>query len=166
MGKAREGLKRYYNNIKDVADDECEGAIPCSNLVCKFINHVPTGKRHNRIWNANTKLAAARTSHITQMAALYGDKKWSTYVYPKQPISKGASDITVISIAGNRMYHHGEEVTSSSVSCAIKGFLSFIQQVPRPVFLAGHNIKVFDCPLLFNALKRNVNISMCIKINI
>ncbi|XP_063412067.1 uncharacterized protein LOC134694891 [Mytilus trossulus] len=69
----------------------------------------------------------ARTSHITQMAAVYGDKKWSTYVFSKQPISKGASDITDLSIAGNRMYHHGKEVVSSSVSCAIEGFLSFLQ---------------------------------------
>ncbi|CAC5421658.1 unnamed protein product [Mytilus coruscus] len=101
----------------------------------------------------------ARTSHITQMAPVYGDKTWSTYVFPKQPISKGASDITGISISGNRMYHHDKEVTSSSVSCAIEGFLSFIQQVPKPVVLAGHNIKVFDCPLLFNALEKNVKIS-------
>ncbi|CAG2249122.1 unnamed protein product [Mytilus edulis] len=89
---------------------------------------------------------------------------WSTYVFPKQPISKGASDITVLSIAGNRMYHHGKEVISSSVSCAIEGFLSFIQQVPRPVFLAGHNIKVFDCPLLFNALENNEKVSEFVKL--
>ncbi|OWF52305.1 hypothetical protein KP79_PYT09356 [Mizuhopecten yessoensis] len=83
---------------------------------------------------------AAQTSHITQMAAVYGDKKWSIYVFPKQPISKGASDITGISISGSRMYHHGKVVTPSSISCAIEGFLSFIQKVPKPVFLAGHNI--------------------------
>ncbi|CAG2244046.1 unnamed protein product [Mytilus edulis] len=57
-----------------------------------------------------------------------------------------------------------EYITSSSVSCAIEGFLSFIQQVPIPVFLAGHNIKVFDCPLLFNALENNEKVSEFVKL--
>uniref|UniRef100_A0A8W8NXR6 Mutator-like transposase domain-containing protein n=1 Tax=Magallana gigas TaxID=29159 RepID=A0A8W8NXR6_MAGGI len=33
--------------------------IPCMNSACKMINNVATGKRHNKIWDANTKLAAA-----------------------------------------------------------------------------------------------------------
>ncbi|XP_056004761.1 uncharacterized protein LOC125659810 isoform X2 [Ostrea edulis] len=33
--------------------------IPCSNTCCQYLNNVPTGKKHGRVWNANTKLAAA-----------------------------------------------------------------------------------------------------------
>ncbi|XP_061186114.1 uncharacterized protein LOC133195733 [Saccostrea echinata] len=33
--------------------------IPCMNTQCQFINNVPTGKRHNKVWDANSKLAAA-----------------------------------------------------------------------------------------------------------
>lgn len=32
------------------------------NSACKMINNVPTGKRHNKIWDANTKLAAVLTA--------------------------------------------------------------------------------------------------------
>ncbi|KAK3108389.1 hypothetical protein FSP39_006905 [Pinctada imbricata] len=38
--------------------------IPCSNINCKYINHVPTGKRHgeqSRTWDVNLKLANALT---------------------------------------------------------------------------------------------------------
>ncbi|XP_056013520.1 uncharacterized protein LOC130052467 [Ostrea edulis] len=33
--------------------------IPCSNTCCQYLNNVPTGKKHGRVWDANTKLAAA-----------------------------------------------------------------------------------------------------------
>ncbi|VDI23020.1 Hypothetical predicted protein [Mytilus galloprovincialis] len=33
--------------------------IPCYNTRCLHINNVATGKRHNKIWDANTKLATA-----------------------------------------------------------------------------------------------------------
>eukprot|EP00105_Crassostrea_gigas_P014569 XP_011431264.1 PREDICTED: uncharacterized protein LOC105330979 [Crassostrea gigas] len=34
--------------------------IPCSNTVCKYLNTIPTGKRHDdRVWDVNRKLAAA-----------------------------------------------------------------------------------------------------------
>ncbi|CAG2212348.1 unnamed protein product [Mytilus edulis] len=33
--------------------------IPCSNTVCRHVNNIPTGKRQERIWDANVKLASA-----------------------------------------------------------------------------------------------------------
>lgn len=39
--------------------------IPCMNSACKMINNVPTGKRHNKIWDANTKLAAGQYIQCT-----------------------------------------------------------------------------------------------------
>ena len=36
----------------------------------------------------------ARKSHITQIAALHGDDKFSSYVMPKVAISTSASEIT------------------------------------------------------------------------
>ncbi|CAC5417981.1 unnamed protein product [Mytilus coruscus] len=33
--------------------------IPCSNTVCSHVNNIPTGKRQERIWDANVKLATA-----------------------------------------------------------------------------------------------------------
>lgn len=31
--------------------------VQCFNTNCMYINHIPTGKRHDRIWDVNTKLA-------------------------------------------------------------------------------------------------------------
>lgn len=39
--------------------------IPCMNSACKMINNVPTGKMHNKIWDANTKLAAGQYIQCT-----------------------------------------------------------------------------------------------------
>ena len=31
--------------------------VMCQNMTCQHKNIIPTGKRHGRIWDANTKLA-------------------------------------------------------------------------------------------------------------
>ncbi|XP_076102946.1 uncharacterized protein LOC143072050 [Mytilus galloprovincialis] len=36
-----------------------ERKIPCNNIRCQHMNNVHTGKRHDKIWDANTKLATA-----------------------------------------------------------------------------------------------------------
>ncbi|CAC5408794.1 unnamed protein product [Mytilus coruscus] len=38
--------------------------IPCSNTVCRHVNNIPTGKRRERIWDANVKLATARQKDV------------------------------------------------------------------------------------------------------
>lgn len=42
--------------------------IPCSNTNCKHVNNVPTGKRHNKVWDANRKLVAGK--YINQIHSL------------------------------------------------------------------------------------------------
>ncbi|CAG2220926.1 unnamed protein product [Mytilus edulis] len=100
---------------------------------------------------------------LSKTGSIWG-QKWSTYVFPKQPISKGHQIKQAYQLQATECIIMAKRVISSSVSCAIEGFLSFLQQVPRPFFLAGHNIKVFDCPLLFNALENNEKVSEYVKL--
>ncbi|CAC5388275.1 unnamed protein product [Mytilus coruscus] len=39
--------------------------IPCSNTVCRHANNIPTGKRQERIWDANVKLATEKSKSST-----------------------------------------------------------------------------------------------------
>lgn len=39
--------------------------IPCLNTSCNHINNVPTGKKHNRVWDANSKLVAGKYSRYS-----------------------------------------------------------------------------------------------------
>lgn len=34
--------------------------VPCSNTDCHHINKIATGKKHGRVWDANTKLATGK----------------------------------------------------------------------------------------------------------
>ena len=40
----------------------------------------------------------ARDSHITQLAAVCGDEKFSTYILPRKPITRKASEVTGIEV--------------------------------------------------------------------
>ncbi|XP_078337480.1 uncharacterized protein LOC111112391 [Crassostrea virginica] len=98
----------------------------CQNTTCQHKNIVPTGKRHGRIWDANAKLAAARTSHITQLAAVHGNETFSTYVMPDIPITASASDNTGLEVRNGILYHHGKKVNTSSISVALDSFLAHL----------------------------------------
>lgn len=39
--------------------------VQCKNTICQHLNTIPTGKRHGKIWDANTKLATSTVSGLT-----------------------------------------------------------------------------------------------------
>ncbi|XP_078328929.1 uncharacterized protein LOC111121070 isoform X2 [Crassostrea virginica] len=94
----------------------------------------------------------ARTSHITQLAAVHGNETFSTYVMPDIPITPSASDITGLEVRNGILYHHGKKVNTLSISVALDSFFSFLEKFSN-VILVGHNIKTFDCPVLLEALE-------------
>ena len=94
-----------------------------------------------------------RKSHIIQIAAVCGEEKWDTYVTPKIPISAAATKVTNISYSYQQLYYKNRPVHSISISKALNDFICFIRNLEKPILLAGHNIRVFDCPVLFNALE-------------
>ncbi|XP_069122588.1 uncharacterized protein [Argopecten irradians] len=95
----------------------------------------------------------ARNSHITQIAGVCGEDMWSTFVIPKIPISTAAANVTGLTLKNGKLFHHGKPVQAVTVSKAIDDLLDFIQRQSAPIYLVGHNIKIFDCPLLFNTLE-------------
>lgn len=94
----------------------------------------------------------ARTSHIIQLAAVQGEDKFSAYVTPKRPITPSASEITGLVTRNGKLYHFQKEVNAISLMAALDSFLKFLEKYTN-VILAGHNIKIFDCPILFRALE-------------
>ncbi|XP_061195042.1 uncharacterized protein LOC133203237 [Saccostrea echinata] len=94
----------------------------------------------------------ARTSHIVQLAAVQNEDRFSTYIIPKKSITPTASEITGLSVRNGKLYHNNEEVTGISLMAALDSFLKFLEKYNN-IILVGHNIKVFDCPVLFRALE-------------
>lgn len=95
---------------------------------------------------------SARTSDITQIAAYTDNNSFNSYVFPSQKISREASEITNIFVYGNQMYHNKEPVQSKLPHEALTDFLQFISALSKKPILLGHNIKRFDCHVLYNQL--------------
>lgn len=51
------------------------------------------------------------------------------------------------------MSHRGIPVNSSNLSFALESFVEFISRKGKCAVLSGHNIKSYDCHVLFNALE-------------
>ncbi|XP_067664302.1 uncharacterized protein [Haliotis asinina] len=93
----------------------------------------------------------ARTSHVTQIAAVRGEEQFNQYILPKVQITPVAAEVTGIHVEGTRMFHHGKEVYPVPLKTAVGNLISFLSKSEGNV-LIGHNIKLYDCPLFFNAL--------------
>ncbi|XP_056018747.1 uncharacterized protein LOC125669025 [Ostrea edulis] len=108
----------------------------------------------------------ARDSHITQLAAVCGEEKFSTYVFPRIHITAKASEITGIEIVNEKMFSKNVEVNPLKISAGIDALLNFVSKFQTKVILIGHNIKSYDCHLLLNALesckKKKKDFSPCI----
>ncbi|CAC5357766.1 unnamed protein product [Mytilus coruscus] len=94
----------------------------------------------------------SRYSDITQIAACNVDRIFSRYIFPNQPISAEASRITGLTVVGNKMHHNGSLVPYKLPHEGLTDFLSYISEFKDKPILIGHNIKRFDCHVLFNTL--------------
>ncbi|XP_062592816.1 uncharacterized protein LOC134254308, partial [Saccostrea cucullata] len=95
----------------------------------------------------------ARSSHITQIAAVHGNERFSTFVMPEIPMTAKAAEVTGIRIINQKMYSHGVQVSALKLSAAIDALLDFFSKFQSKVVLIGHNLKSFDCHLFLNALE-------------
>ncbi|CAC5426607.1 unnamed protein product [Mytilus coruscus] len=121
-------------NIPDMPDDNNQIVITDAPLV---------------IFDLETN---GRYPDITQVAACYVDRSFSRYIFPNQPISAEASRITGLTVVGNKMYHNGSLVPYKLPHEGLTDFLSYISEFKDKPILIGHNIKRFDCHVLFNTL--------------
>ena len=96
----------------------------------------------------------SRNSDISQIAAYNGVNKFNNYVLPRCDISKEASKITGITFhrSSNKMYQNGEEVQAVTQREALLNFIEFLEKKDTSI-LVGHNIAMFDIPILLNKLK-------------
>jgi DNA polymerase III epsilon subunit-like protein len=95
-----------------------------------------------------------RDSHITQIAAISNHgSSFSCYILPQRPISTKASEVTGLKVRGQQLFHKGKPVSSLSIKDALQSFIGYLESHPAQVILIGHNIKVFDCHVLMNALQ-------------
>ncbi|XP_076089070.1 uncharacterized protein LOC143059453 [Mytilus galloprovincialis] len=94
-----------------------------------------------------------RTSDIIQIAAYSQNYKFSSYIMPNRVISNGASAVTNISVIGSQMYYNLQPVPSKLQNVAFTDFNDFVKSFPVKPLLVGHNIKRYDCHVLYNSLK-------------
>ena len=96
----------------------------------------------------------SRNSDITQIAAQCGDRKFNNYVLPRCDISKEASSVTGLSFqrSTNKLYHNGDQVEAVSQREALLNFIEFLN-VKNTSVLVGHNVSMFDIPILVNRLR-------------
>lgn len=58
-----------------------------------------------------------------------------------------------IHVLGNKMFFQSKEVNYKLPHNALEDFISFMSTFPGKLLFVGHNIKRFDCHVLYNALK-------------
>jgi len=85
---------------------------------------------------------------IVQIAALYGNKMLSRYVWPLKDIHWKASEVNKITVNRENgvMYFKGTRVEHVDQRRAMTDFVEFVQQVPGKVILVAHNGRRFDFP--------------------
>ncbi|XP_071138458.1 protein PML-like [Mytilus edulis] len=96
-----------------------------------------------------------RDSHIIQLSAVNSQNtKFNRYIKPARPILPQASEATGLKFQNGKMYHDDREVQSIGISNALTAFILFLKEIHNTV-LVGHNSKIFDVPILINALEKN-----------
>ena len=94
-----------------------------------------------------TFVCAELDCDIVQIAALYGNKLFSRYVWPLKPIHPRAFDVHKISVdERHNMYVGGQRVEHVERRRAMTELVEYLEQVPAPVVLVAHNGRRFDFP--------------------
>lgn len=75
---------------------------------------------------------------------------------PNKPISPEAAAITGITVVGNQMLYNKERVMHKSQFQALNDFIIYLSTFSKKPILVGHNIKRFDCHVLYNSLKSHI----------
>ena len=81
---------------------------------------------------------------------------------PKIPTTPKASEITGITMKNGLMYQNQQKVQAVSISKVLDLFQSFLAKSQNNILL-GQNIRIYDCPLIVNALESNNKTSSVFK---
>ncbi|CAC5392681.1 unnamed protein product [Mytilus coruscus] len=96
----------------------------------------------------------SRQSDIAQIAAVTENENFSAYVMPSKKITPQASDITKLAFFDGQMYYDEVPVESSPPFEVFTNLIAFLSKFPSKPTLVGHNIKTFDCHILYNQLNK------------
>ncbi|CAC5425805.1 unnamed protein product [Mytilus coruscus] len=104
----------------------------------------------------------SRYSDITQIAACTKDSSFSRYIFPDQQISREASEITKITVVGQKMYYNDSLNLFKLVSPGLSSYSqSFLVDKLLGQQYESHNA-VYDTKLLFNLVTEKGNVSQYI----
>lgn len=99
-------------------------------------------------------LIIARTSDITQIAAVCGNKTFNRYIRPEAEISLEATKVTGITCVGGIMKHNGTVVESSDPGAGLQDFIDFINSFESKPIVLGQKIQSYDIPVLMHHLTK------------
>ena len=84
----------------------------------------------------------ARDSHITQLAAVCGGEKFSTYILPRKPITRKASEITGIEVVNGKMFCRNKEVNAVNISDGLDAFLNVQSKFQKKSYSCWSQYKI------------------------
>ncbi|CAG2216770.1 unnamed protein product [Mytilus edulis] len=145
----REG-KTYESEIGMTEQNVDEIEIPGPPEIRELTDNILTAP--NLIFELETT-GLQRTSDIIQIAAYSQNNKFSSYIMLNRAISNGASEVTKISVIGSQMYYNLQAVPSKLQNEAFTDFNDFVKSFLVKPLLVGHNIKRYDCHVLYNSLR-------------
>ena len=104
----------------------------------------------------NILCVVGRTCDITQMSAVGPNgRTFNKYVLPTKPISKGATEATLLTCEDGVMYHRGQPVPTVTIAEALASFLEYLALFDHPCLLVAHNCKSFDSRIFMFHVKNN-----------
>ncbi|XP_062588881.1 uncharacterized protein LOC134250534 isoform X2 [Saccostrea cucullata] len=146
----REG-STYCSGIAMAASiDACEIPPPISKASFQPVENLSD---YPQVYFDLESTGLARSSYITQIAAVCGSDMFSQYILPQVPITDKATEITGLRVLGGKMFHGDEEVNAVPLVAAVDALLNFFTKFQSKIILVGHNVKSFDCHIFINSLQ-------------
>ena len=115
----------HYSSGHQLLSSTCTTVMPVSIPNSPFASL--SGPLQPIFFDLETTDRTIKSAAITQIAAVCGDRKFSTYVIPTKPISSEASLITHLTTKDGLLYHKSNLVNAVSVQTALQCFVEFIQ---------------------------------------
>ncbi|XP_063448459.1 uncharacterized protein LOC134727990 [Mytilus trossulus] len=154
--EVREGVSYQTGCSLDAAISDDIQSIPAPVITPEYLPLEPKTLNDSCMTYFDVETTGlGRDSHIIQLSAVNSQNtKFNRYIKPARPILPQASEVTGLKFQNGKMYHDDREVQSIGIYNALKAFILFLKEIHNTV-LVGHNSKIFDVPILINALEKN-----------
>ncbi|XP_059192039.1 DNA polymerase III PolC-type-like isoform X1 [Centropristis striata] len=92
--------------------------------------------------------------HIIQLSAVCDGEVFNEFILPLCPIDEGATRENGFTVHNGYLYRNGNYIPTTGLYRTIKSFIQFLSSFDGPVWLAAHNARWFDAPILARVLRR------------